>query len=306
METYTPNYGCFEVTRIAPDGTQTVIAGSQRNTAPVCGDPLGDDGPAQFVPIGGGDVFWDAAGRLLLGDSYFDGDFLSGYVQTLTPANIFSAWVLNVATGCRSFPAPGELVSIRWLRMGPQGATAAVPDANGAYPTQLAGTTVLFDGIPAPILYVDQAEVRTIVPFRTDNQVGTVLQVLCHGASSNSIVLQSHVASPALFALAGGVGQAAALNQDFTSNSGSNPAHKGSVVVLYGTGRRGVGFGGPGWLRTGVGDSVVGDGDRFNRRCCGAGRVCGHGPGVGGGRYTSECAYSGDGPFGQSSHRPDY
>jgi sugar lactone lactonase YvrE len=220
---YTANNGCFEVTKIAPDGTQTVIAGSQGNTAQVCGDPLGDDGPAQFVAIEGGDVFWNAAGRLLVGDNYYEGGFLSGYVQTLTPANIFSAWVLNVATGCRSFPAPGEIVSIRWLGMGPQGATAAVPDANDAYPKQLAGTTVLFDGIPAPILYVDQTEVRTIIPFRTANQAGTVLQVVYQGHSSNSIVLQSHVASPGLFTLAS-VGQAAALNQDFTSNSGSNPA----------------------------------------------------------------------------------
>jgi uncharacterized protein (TIGR03437 family) len=226
---YTANNGCFQVTKIAPDGTQTVIAGSQSNMPPLCGDPLGDDGPAQFAGLEGADVFWDAAqGRLVMGDD--------GYVQTLTPANIFPAWVVNLASQCRSSPAPGELVSIRWLGMGPQSSTALVPRPSGAYPIQLAGTMVLFDGIPAPVLYVDQAEVRTIIPFRTANQGGTVLQVLYQGAASNSIVLQSHVASPALFTLAGGGGQAEALNQDFTSNSASNPAQKGSVVMLYGTG----------------------------------------------------------------------
>jgi uncharacterized protein (TIGR03437 family) len=95
---------------------------------------------------------------------------------------------------------------------------------------------VQFDGIPAPILYVDSREVRTIVPFRIAKQIGTALQVTYQGQSSNSIVLQEHEALPALFALGYGVGQAAALNQDFTPNSTSNPASKGSVVMLYGTG----------------------------------------------------------------------
>jgi uncharacterized protein (TIGR03437 family) len=40
-----------------------------------------------------------------------------------------------------------------------------------------------------------------------------------------------------LFSLDGsGIGQAAALNQDGTLNSESNPAARGSIVVLYGTG----------------------------------------------------------------------
>lgn len=224
------NGDCFgSVLRIAPDGTQTAIAGSQLTPDPVCGDPLGDDGPAQFSAAGGADVFWDAAhGRLVLA--------AINYVQTLSPANIFPAWVVDQATGCRSYPSPGELVSIRWLGMGPQGATAAVPGPDGAYPTQLAGTTVFFDGIPAPILYVDKTEVRTIIPFRTANQPGTVLKVVYQNVSSNAIVLQSHVASPALFTLVGGIGQAAALNQDLSANSTKNPARKGSVLTLYGTG----------------------------------------------------------------------
>jgi uncharacterized protein (TIGR03437 family) len=78
--------------------------------------------------------------------------------------------------------------------------------------------------------------VRTIIPFRAANQPGTVLQAVYQDVSSNAIVLQSHTAAPALFTLAGGVGQAAALNQDFSANSTKNPAQKGSVITLYGTG----------------------------------------------------------------------
>lgn len=111
-----------------------------------------------------------------------------------------------------------------------------VGELSNLVPTQLAGTTVFFDGSPAPILYVDKTEVRTIIPFRTANQLGTVLKVVYQNVSSNAIVLQSHVASPALFTLVGGIGQAAALNQDLSANSTKNPARRGSVLTLYGTG----------------------------------------------------------------------
>jgi uncharacterized protein (TIGR03437 family) len=45
-------------------------------------------------------------------------------------------------------------------------------------------------------------------------------------------------ASPGIFTTAqDGRGQAAALNEDGRANSPSNPAAKGSVIVLYGTGQ---------------------------------------------------------------------
>ena len=45
------------------------------------------------------------------------------------------------------------------------------------------------------------------------------------------------VAAPALFsANSSGKGNGAILNQDNTPNSPANPAEKGSVVVLFGTG----------------------------------------------------------------------
>ena len=44
-------------------------------------------------------------------------------------------------------------------------------------------------------------------------------------------------AVPSLFTVdSSGVGQGAILNQDFSRNSESNPAERGSVVMIYGTG----------------------------------------------------------------------
>ncbi len=61
--------------------------------------------------------------------------------------------------------------------------------------------------------------------------------VTSNGVSSTPVSLNVTDAVPAIFtADASGKGQAAALNQDSTVNSASNPASVGSVVALYGTG----------------------------------------------------------------------
>jgi uncharacterized protein (TIGR03437 family) len=44
-------------------------------------------------------------------------------------------------------------------------------------------------------------------------------------------------AMPGIFTVAGGIGQAAAINQDGTVNSGANPAARESVIVLFATGQ---------------------------------------------------------------------
>lgn len=44
-------------------------------------------------------------------------------------------------------------------------------------------------------------------------------------------------AMPGLFTTASGTGQAAAVNEDGTLNSESNPAARGSIVLIYATGQ---------------------------------------------------------------------
>jgi uncharacterized protein (TIGR03437 family) len=67
--------------------------------------------------------------------------------------------------------------------------------------------------------------------------VSPSLQLIYQGQTSNTLVLSSAPTIPALFTANGsGAGPAAAFNQDQSYNSLSNPAAKGSVVVLYMTG----------------------------------------------------------------------
>ncbi len=77
-----------------------------------------------------------------------------------------------------------------------------------------------------------------IVPyFIGDGRPNTRVAVQYNGQTSAVFTLPVAGSAPALFtADASGKGQGAILNEDGSVNSLSNPAAKGSVVVLYGTG----------------------------------------------------------------------
>lgn len=88
---------------------------------------------------------------------------------------------------------------------------------------------------PSPLLYVSPTQINAIVPYATAEVAS--IKVVHNGASSNILTIPVAPASPGLFGAAeNGRGQAAILNQDGTVNSSTNPAAKGSIVVLYGEG----------------------------------------------------------------------
>jgi uncharacterized protein (TIGR03437 family) len=94
----------------------------------------------------------------------------------------------------------------------------------------------LFDGIAAPLLFVSSDQINAIVPYglRSDS---TKVQVVYKGEAIASETVGVQGASPAVFSLNGsGGGPGAILNEDLTVNSRTNPAHIGSIIVLYATG----------------------------------------------------------------------
>jgi uncharacterized protein (TIGR03437 family) len=103
--------------------------------------------------------------------------------------------------------------------------------------TTLSGVQVLFDGVPAPLVYVSPGQVGAVVPYSVAGKPTTRVSYLFGGQVTSTVTMSVSDAAPALFtADASGRGPAAALNQDGSINSESNPATRGSVVVLYGTG----------------------------------------------------------------------
>ena len=133
--------------------------------------------------------------------------------------------------------APGEIVSLFGSGLGPADPAQFRLDPNGRVPTTLAGVRVLFDGIAAPLLYVASGQINAIVPAGIRGKARVTVRVENGGVSAAPFTVSVVDLAPAFFTLDGtGSGAAAALNQDGTINTPANPAHRGEVVALFGTG----------------------------------------------------------------------
>ena len=101
-------------------------------------------------------------------------------------------------------------------------------------PVSAHGVQVLIDGLPAPILYSGSTQINFQVPFLTTVNLGIPAQFQVV-LPSGSLTLQPPVRQSLGIFTTDGV-HAAALNQDGTINSASNPAPGGSIVTIFGTG----------------------------------------------------------------------
>lgn len=144
--------------------------------------------------------------------------------------------VVNGASFLTTPVAPGELVTIYGANLGPVGGHNAELGADGRVTASLSNAQVLFDNVPAPLLYVSSNQFNVIVPFGVAGPT-TQIQVLYQGQVMASTTAPVQAASPAFFALRGtGGGPGAFLNQDGTVNDRDNPAPRGSYVTLYANG----------------------------------------------------------------------
>jgi uncharacterized protein (TIGR03437 family) len=154
--------------------------------------------------------------------------------STAAGAPMESSGVVNAASFISGPVAPGEIITLIGSGIGP--AIAQQP-ASSVTSTALGGVTVLFDGIMAPLLYAGPNQINAIVPFEISGESVTNVLVEDAGHLIAGLPLFVAGAAPAIFTLdASGAGAGAVLNYDLTLNSPTNPAARGSTVVLYGTG----------------------------------------------------------------------
>ena len=132
--------------------------------------------------------------------------------------------------------APEEIVSLFGLNLGPAVPVSGQPGADNLYPKTLGGTQVTFDGIPAPIFYASANQFNAVTPAALLPGTPTHVCVVVNGAATNCIDAPVQSANPGIFLSGATYGYAAALNEDSTINSQSNPAPAGSVVSMFGTG----------------------------------------------------------------------
>ncbi len=131
--------------------------------------------------------------------------------------------------------APGEIVSFFGAGLGPP--QLAVFDLQGGdrIATELAGTRVLFDGVPAPVIATIAGQVNAIVPYSVAAKDTVRVQVEYQGQLTSEMTLPVASATPAIFMISPS-GQGAILNQDYSVNGPSNRAERGSIIQIFATG----------------------------------------------------------------------
>ena len=141
---------------------------------------------------------------------------------------------IGAGSAGQSFAA-GTVVNAGSLLSGPVSPGEIVTIFGGS--DLAAASDVRFNGITTPILYAGPGQINAIVPFGLDPSTSANLEVFTPGGSLGKLTLPAAAVSPALFTQSSnGTGPGAILNADYTENSYSNPAARGSIVMLYGTG----------------------------------------------------------------------
>jgi len=118
--------------------------------------------------------------------------------------------VQNAASGSSSAVVPQMLVSIYGSNLAERIATAtSVP-----FPTNLAGSAVTFNGIPAPLLYVSGGQINAQVPSAVYGSISADVVVTTKRAVSQAFsVVVTPGSAPGIFTRdSSGCGQAAAFN----------------------------------------------------------------------------------------------
>lgn len=150
---------------------------------------------------------------------------------------LLRANVVHAATCRPGAVAPGQAITIFGAGLGPEEAASADLEGSGRAGTLLGGVRVLFDGVPAPLLYAQSTQVNAVAPFALNPGGSVTVTVEREGTPVGTIALETAEAVPGLFTAGGsGMGPAAALDETGRAVTAENPARRGSVVTLTATG----------------------------------------------------------------------
>jgi uncharacterized protein (TIGR03437 family) len=141
-------------------------------------------------------------------------------------STIAQGGIVNAANGAAAAVAQGSLVSIYGTNLA--GSTASATST--PLPTTLNGVTVTVNGATVPLLFVSPGQINFQLPFEA--ATGTASATV-NGGCGASTPVTFPVALAAPYLLLGGTGDAITQNQDFSFNSESNPAPKGTIVTVY-------------------------------------------------------------------------
>ena len=199
---------------------------------------IADGGYLPFAPGGVGSnvsVKMDSIGNIYTAD--FEAEAI--VVRKLTqgsgaPGRVHLRCVANHGTLLKSPVAPGEVVELFGDGIGPATAASLQLNASGKVSNVLSNTQVFFNGIPAPLTYVQSKQINAVVPWGIAGRKTTEICVAYVGVFTNCIIAPVSEVSPGFLRMPSG--SIATLNEDSSINAPNNPAKYGSIVTLYVTG----------------------------------------------------------------------
>jgi uncharacterized protein (TIGR03437 family) len=207
------------VSEISTDGSELLFS-SATNAVAVAIDP---DGQVSL-----------AGSALTQGETTHDKTTTSAE-WTKVDSNATTPMVVNGAAPVTAYPpsilepsflgtpiVPGELIQITGSNLGPATQVNGQLDSTGHLPFSLAGTTVLFDSIPAPIVSVASNSITCFAPFEITQTTNITAE--SNGQRSNTVKWGVKAADLQILSV---------VNPDGTLNSATNPARPGDVILFY-------------------------------------------------------------------------
>ena len=125
--------------------------------------------------------------------------------------------------------APGEIISMFGINLGPLEGVQPGFDQTGKLPTSVADVTVFFNDTPAPLFFLRWDQINAQAPFEIAGSASVDVLVEIAGTAGNTESVPVVASHPGVFN--------AVLNQDLTVNSSTNAAAMGSFVSLFATGQ---------------------------------------------------------------------
>jgi uncharacterized protein (TIGR03437 family) len=144
--------------------------------------------------------------------------------------------IKNSASYSTGAVAPGELVTIFGTNVGPADLTFGAVASNKRA-TSVAGYSVLFDGIAAPVYYASANQTAVFVPYEISGRPTTQVTVQTQGATSTATTYNVVTAQPGIYTQnSAGSGPGSILNQDNSFNGPNNGAATGTIIQIFMTG----------------------------------------------------------------------
>jgi len=226
--------GNGRIRRVSAAGIITTVAGNGLFAF------SGNGGPATSAALNlayGGEFALDGFGNLFIPDS---GNNRIREVLAVAPSPSVAAAGITDGAGFSARISAGGIGSI----FGTNVALATTSASSLPLPTTLGGTTVILDGIPAPLFFVSPQQLNFQVPWQLLGLPNATLSVITAGGTGPSISVNLSAAAPGIFTIntANSATQGAvqiANSTAFAASAGaisgavSRPATTGDMLTIY-------------------------------------------------------------------------